>query len=94
MNIQMLFGLVVFVIVMNTVSFTLMAYDKQCAMNKTQRVSEKTLFLFTGLFGGIGGVLGMHFYNHKKNHGNFNSFFPAMMILQIVILFFAFCRLL
>ena len=41
--------------VLNTVSFGLMAYDKQCARLKKWRVPEKTLFLATACFGGLGG---------------------------------------
>ena len=41
------------VAVMNLISFFLMAHDKRCAQQGSRRVPEKTLFLVTGLFGGL-----------------------------------------
>ena len=46
------------------------------------------LFLSAGLFGALGGVLAMNIYHHKTNHWNFKTFFPLMLILQVVILGF------
>ena len=48
----------------------------------------RTLFLSAGCFGALGGTIAMHLFHHKTNHWNFKSFFPAMMIIQIVILGF------
>ena len=47
------------VVVMNIVAFVLMGHDKKCARQGKWRVPEKTLFLVTACFGGLGGVLGM-----------------------------------
>ncbi|MBQ6563169.1 MAG: DUF1294 domain-containing protein [Clostridiales bacterium] len=77
-------------LVMNCLSFSLMAYDKRCAAKGKWRVPEKTLFLVTGLFGGLGGVLGMQILRHKTKHWYFKVFFPVMLILQIVLLVIAF----
>ena len=72
--------------VMNILSFTLMAMDKKAARKGKWRVPERTLFLFTALFGGLGGVLGMHLLRHKTKHWYFRVFFPALLVLQIVVL--------
>lgn len=72
--------------VMNLLSFILMAYDKRCAKQRKWRVPEKTLFLATALFGGLGGVLGMQLLRHKTKHWYFKVFFPVLLILQIVAL--------
>lgn len=76
-------------LVMNIVSFSLMAYDKRCAGKGKWRVPEKTLFLATGLFGGLGGVLGMQILRHKTKHWYFKVFFPVMLILQVVLIILA-----
>ena len=47
---------------------------------------EKTLFLATACFGGMGGVLGMQLLRHKTKHWYFKVFFPVLLILQIVAL--------
>ena len=76
-------------LLLNINSFRLMAKDKKRAQaDKTHshpetRVPEKTLFLATGLFGGLGGCLGMYIKRHKTKHWYFALFFPLMLILQI-----------
>ena len=71
---------------MNLLSFILMAYDKRCARQGKWRVPEKTLFLATALFGGLGGVIGMQLLHHKTKHWYFKVFFPVLLILQIAAL--------
>ena len=44
--------------IMNIAAFALMGHDKRCARQGKWRVPEKTLFLVTACFGGLGGVLG------------------------------------
>lgn len=83
-----LFILIALTVIMSIVSFLLMRYDKQCARQRKRRVPERILFLFAGLFGAIGGTIGMHLFHHKTNHWNFRAFFPTMMIVQIAIIGF------
>ena len=73
-------------IVMNLVSFALMGIDKRRAQRGAWRISEKALFLTTACFGGLGGVMGMRLFHHKTKHWYFRVFFPAMLVVQIVIL--------
>ena len=88
MNTSILIVLAALIAVMNMVSFCLMAFDKRRAQQGKWRVPERTLFLVAGLFGAIGGTIGMHVYHHKTNHWNFRAFFPTMMIIQIAVLRF------
>ena len=76
--------------VLNIVSFGLMAYDKRCARAGKWRVSEKALFIAAACFGGLGGVLGMVLCRHKTKHWYFKLFFPLMLIVQIVLLWFGY----
>ena len=73
-------------IVMNLVSFALMGIDKRRAQRGAWRISEKALFLTAACFGGLGGVMGMHFFHHKTKHWYFRVFFPVLLVVQIVIL--------
>ena len=73
-------------VVMNTISFVLMGHDKRSAQKGKWRVSEKTLFLATACFGGLGGVLGMKVFHHKMKHLYFRVFFPILLIVQIALL--------
>lgn len=72
--------------VMNILSFSLMAYDKQCARLGKWRVPEKKLFLAAACFGALGGVLGMRLLRHKTRHWHFRVFFPLMLIVQVLLL--------
>ena len=76
----------IILVILNIVSFSLMAYDKRCAKAGKWRVPEKTLFIATGLFGGLGGVLGMVLCRHKTKHWYFQVFFPIMLIAQAALL--------
>ncbi len=72
--------------IMNIASFALMGHDKRRARLGKWRVPEKTLFLVTACFGGLGGVLGMKVFHHKTKHWYFKVFFPALLIIQIALL--------
>lgn len=72
-------------VVMNTISFVLMGHDKRSAQKGKWRVSEKTLFLATACFGGLGGVLGMKVFHHKTKRWYFKAFFPVLLIVQIAL---------
>ncbi len=72
--------------VLNAISFGLMAHDKRCAKKGKWRVPEKTLFLATACFGGLGGVLGMRLLRHKTQHWYFKLFFPLFLAVQVALL--------
>ena len=92
MDIIIIFGIAL--VVLNLVSFSLMAYDKRCAKAGKWRIPEKTLFIAAACFGGLGAVLGMTFCHHKTHHWYFRLFFPVLLILQIALLVFGYWRLL
>lgn len=73
-------------LVMGVVTFSLMGYDKRCAVMGKWRVRERTLFLCAALLGGIGGVLGMMVFRHKTKHLSFRMLFPAFAAIQVVLL--------
>ena len=79
--------------ILNLISFCLMAYDKRCAKNGKWRVPEKTLFLSTACFGGLGGVMGMFLCRHKTKHWYFRVFFPVLLVVQIAALVVAYILL-
>lgn len=78
--------LIVVLIVMNGLAFSLMGIDKAKAKAGAWRIPEKTLFLVTALFGGLGGTAGMFFFRHKTKHWYFRLGFPALLIVQIALL--------
>ena len=78
--------LLVVLTVMNLLAFALMGIDKMKARRGSWRIPEKTLFLVTALFGGLGGTLGMKVFRHKTKHWYFKWGFPALLAVQIVLL--------
>ena len=74
------------VVVMNIAAFALMGHDKKMARQGKWRVPEKTLFLVTACFGGLGGVLGMKVFHHKTRHWYFKVVFPVLLITQIAVI--------
>ena len=78
--------LFVVLIVMNLLAFALMGIDKAKAKRGSWRIPEKTLFLVTALFGGMGGTLGMKVFRHKTKHWYFKWGFPALLVIQILLL--------
>ena len=57
------------------------------------RVPEKTLFLATALFGGLGGTLGMFLFRHKTKHWYFRVFFPLFLLLQAAAIVYYFVKI-
>ena len=82
----MLLFVIAILVVMNVLAFALMGIDKAKAKAGAWRIPEKTLFLVTALFGGLGGTLGMSFFRHKTKHWYFKLGFPALLVVQIVLL--------
>ncbi len=81
-------------LLLNILSFCLMAADKRRARKGAWRIPEKTLFLSAACFGGLGAVLGMILCRHKTNHWYFRLFFPLFLFVQAGVLFWAAWRFL
>ena len=73
-------------LILNLICFLLMRHDKQLAKKGGRRIPERTLFISAGCFGALGGTIAMYLFHHKTKHWTFKTFFPLMMILQIVII--------
>ena len=78
--------LLIVLVVMNLLAFALMGLDKLKAKKDAWRIPEETLFLVTALFGGLGGTLGMTVFRHKTKHWYFRLGFPALLVVQVVLL--------
>ncbi|MBO5241298.1 MAG: DUF1294 domain-containing protein [Lachnospiraceae bacterium] len=79
--------IIVYVVMMNLVSFALMGIDKYKAKKKAWRIPEATLFLFAIFGGSIGSTLGMFLFHHKTRHWYFLFGLPLILILQLVCIY-------
>ena len=71
------------------VSLTLCVFmyiDKQRAIKKEWRISEKTLLTLAFFGGAVGGVLGMYLFRHKTKHNAFAFGFPLMAAVHIYLI--------
>ena len=82
--------LLLFMLVMSSISLALMCVDKFRAVKKEgRRIPERTLLLLSLLFGGVGTLLGMVALRHKvnaKRHPAFAFGVPLMALVQCGIL--------
>ena len=77
--------ILVYLIVINFISFTAMGVDKARARKRLWRIPESTLFVLALIGGSIGSIAGMHLFHHKTRHRRFLYGLPAILILQILI---------
>ena len=77
--------LLVWLTVINLLTFIVYGADKRRARKGKWRVPEKTLFLLPLLGGSIGALLGMWVFHHKTKHWYFVWGIPAILLAQIAL---------
>ena len=78
-------NIIIYLLIVNIVTFLSMGIDKYKAKKGKWRIQEKTLLTLVVLGGGIGGIAGMHVFRHKTQKPRFFIGFPLIMIMQILI---------
>ncbi len=83
MSQYLLYGLLIYLALINIVAFFLYGIDKWKARHDKWRITEARL-IWIAIFGGsIGALLGMKTWHHKTQHAKFKYGLPAILILQI-----------
>ena len=77
--------ILVYLAVVNLISFAAMGVDKSKARKRSWRIPESTLFVLALIGGSIGSIAGMHLFRHKTRHWYFLYGMPAILIIQILI---------
>ena len=77
--------LLVWLAIINLLTFIVYGADKRRARKGKWRVPEKTLFLLPLLGGSIGALLGMRVFHHKTKHWYFVWGIPAILLAQIAL---------
>lgn len=83
-------NIIIYFLIINLIGFLAMYIDKQKAKKGKWRIPEKTLFIITGLGGGIGTITGMYTFRHKTQKIAFVVGFPVITILEILTIIY-FC---
>ena len=84
--------LLVWLAVINLLTFIVYGADKRRARKGKWRVPEKTLFLLPLLGGSIGALLGMRMFHHKTKHWYFVWGIPAILLAQIALAVWIYTR--
>ena len=79
--------ILLYLLIVNAVSFLLMLVDKQKAKRKLWRIPESTLLLSAAMGGSIGALAGMYTFRHKTRHLKFTLGVPAILVAQIAAVF-------
>lgn len=74
-----------YLIIMNAIAFAMYGIDKQKAIKKQYRISEKTLLLLAVIGGSVGAYLGMRTFRHKTKHLKFTIGLPVIIVLQAIL---------
>lgn len=85
LNRYLFFGLSLFLLIMNICAFAMFGSDKSKAKRRQKRVRENKLFRVCFFGGAIGGMIGMHVFNHKTQKKRFSVGIPILFVLQLVI---------
>jgi len=83
-------NILIYLLLINLITFFIMWVDKKKAKWGKWRIQEKTLFILSAIGGSIGGIIGMYTFRHKTKKMRFKVGFPLILIIQIlcVISFF------
>ncbi len=84
--------LLVWLAVINLVTFAVYGIDKAKAKRGAWRVPEKTLFLLPLLGGSLGALLGMRVFHHKTKHWYFVWGIPLILLAQIALAVWLYVR--
>lgn len=78
--------LLIYLCIINAISFLLMLIDKQKAKKNRWRIRERTLLGVSAIGGSVGGLLGMYLLRHKTKHLKFSIGIPVFFLLHLIAL--------
>lgn len=85
--------ILIYLLLINAVSFLLMLIDKYKARKNLWRIPEETLLCFAALGGSLGAFIGMRLGRHKTRHLQFSVGVPLMLVVHIIIGVFLYSRI-
>lgn len=92
-DISLLHIALIYLAVINVVTFFVYGIDKWKAKRSKWRVSETALLGLAVIGGSIGAWLGMKTWHHKTLHRKFRYGVPLIIIVQIALLIFIYKNL-
>lgn len=74
--------------VVNVIAFLAYGIDKRKAQKNQWRISEAKLLMLAAIGGSLGAFLGMYLFHHKTKKWKFKLGIPAIMLVQLSIIYF------
>lgn len=74
-----------YILIINIISVSLFASDKKKAKRRDMRISEGRLMRSCFWGGAIGGMIGMHMFNHKTKKKKFFIIVPILFVIQLIL---------
>ncbi len=82
---EYLMVLLIYLVLVNAVTFTVYYLDKRKAINKKWRIPEHDLILLAIFGGSVGALLAMKIFRHKTRHAKFYIGIPVILIIQLIL---------
>lgn len=78
--------LIIYLVVINVITFIAYGVDKWKAQHNRWRISEAALLLLAAVGGSIGAWAGMKTFHHKTLHAKFRYGVPALLLLHLALI--------
>ena len=78
--------ILIYLIIINLITFIVFALDKICAIKKKWRYKEVYLLGMCFVAGAIGGFLAMHLFRHKTKKKLFVIGVPLIIVIHLVMI--------
>lgn len=78
----------IYLIGINVLTFLIYGVDKWKAKRDKWRIPEDTLIWLAVAGGSVGALLGMNLFRHKTKHRKFFLGIPAILLVQLGLLYF------
>ena len=75
----------VYLVVINVITFLLYGIDKWKAKRSKWRIPESKLLMMAALGGSVGAWLGVKTWHHKTLHNKFRYGIPAILLAQLTL---------
>ena len=83
-HLTFLYIALIYLAVINALTFILYGIDKLKAKHSKWRISEATLIWLSVFGGSIGALLGINIWHHKTLHKKFTYGIPLILLAQVV----------
>lgn len=83
--------MIIYILVVNMLTFIFYGIDKYKAIHHQWRISEFFLLLMTFIGGSIGAISGMNIFHHKTRHLKFKILVPLFFVLHFIFIVVYIC---